>query len=74
MTINIESNLAIFSDRLKELMNGKSILAFSKEIGIPEKTLNSWVNKKYIPKVDGLIFLAQKFNCSIDYLVGLSEH
>ncbi len=70
---NLDHIKNVFSDRLKEFMNGESILAFSKKIDIPERTLNSWVNKQVMPKVDYLIMLAKRFNCSIDYLVGLED-
>jgi len=63
-----------FSERLREFMDDKSILAFSKAIDIPEQTINAWIRKKTAPSMEYLIALAQKFNCSIDYLVGLTDN
>jgi len=70
---NLENHKTIFAERLKEHLNGKSVSAFSKSIGIPERTLNSWTRKETTPRMEYLIILAQELSCSIDYLVGLEN-
>jgi len=71
---NFEFNKEDFTLILKSLLDGNSILAFSKKVDIPHRTINSWINKKYKPSIDHLIKLAQYFDCSIDYLVGLKDY
>ena len=70
----IDYNREKFALNLRALMEGKSILAFSKCVGIQEKTINGWINKKYSPSIEFLFKLAQYFDCSIDYLVGLKDY
>jgi len=70
---NLEKCRDVFVERLKEQIGSKSILAFSKFVDIPERTLNAWIRKETTPSMEYLILLAQKFNCSIDYLVGLKD-
>jgi len=72
--VNIEFDKEKFVLTLKELINAKSILAFSKIVGIPQRTISSWINKKTAPCIDHLIRLALYFDCSIDYLVGLKDY
>ena len=62
-----------FRERLTEHMQEKSILAFSKIIGIPERTLYSWVNGEKFPGFENLILLSMKFNCTTDYLLGIED-
>ena len=69
----IEEHKDIFAERLKDFLNGKSILAFSKTLGIPQRTLSGWITKETTPRMEYLILLAQTFSCSIDYLVGLED-
>jgi len=70
----IEYDREKFAFNLRSLMEGKSILAFSKLVNIQEKTINNWINKKYSPNIEFLFKLAQYFDCSIDYLVGLKDY
>ena len=63
-----------FSLILKGLMEGKTIVAFGKVVGIPQRTINSWINKTRIPTIENLIILAKHFDCSVDYLIGLKEY
>lgn len=73
MNFDLNKYKDAFADSLIELMNGKSIVQFSKEIGLPGNTVNNWILKKVLPRTEYLIILAQKFNCSIDYLLGLEK-
>lgn len=63
---NLEAIKSIFSERLRELLNGESILQFGKKIEIPERTINSWINKKVKPRLDYVVMLANYFDCSAD--------
>ena len=64
-----------FQDSLKELMDSKKLsrLGLSKQIGIPSATIDTYFNKNYYPQMDIAIKLARFFNCSLDYLFGLSN-
>lgn len=67
--------LAIFSDRLKELINEKynSVKEFAVEIKIPYSTINSWILKKRQPTILYLRKLAEHFKVSADYLIGMEN-
>lgn len=45
---------------------------FSQEIGINERIVNRWFHLKYYPSAENAIRLAVFFDCSVDYLFGLS--
>jgi len=70
---NLEMYKSMFAERLCEYLNGRSIASFSKIIGVPERTLNSWIRKETTPRMEYLILLAQELGCSLDYLVGLED-
>ena len=63
----------LFVERLKEAIDGKSIAIFSKFVGIPDRTINSWVRKITTPNMEYIIRLAQKLGCSAGYLLGLED-
>ncbi|MCL2847764.1 MAG: helix-turn-helix domain-containing protein [Firmicutes bacterium] len=70
---NLDTYKTTFAERLIEHLDGKSISAFSKTLGIPGRTLNSWIQKITTPRMEYLILLAKELRCSIDYLVGLED-
>ncbi|MCL2555882.1 MAG: helix-turn-helix domain-containing protein [Firmicutes bacterium] len=72
-TENFDIYKEAFADSLLEFMDEKSIEQFAKMIGIPSRTIRDWLKKTYLPKSEYLIILAKKFNCSIDYLLGLES-
>jgi len=72
--ITLEKSREVFADRLTDYLNGRSILATSKILGVKERTLNGWIRKEAVPSLEGLLYLAQKMNVSIDYLVGLKDY
>ena len=68
-------DLAIFSSRLKELIdsqgaNGKTI---APEIGISEAAVSRYLRMLRIPDVNSIIKIAEYFNVSTDWLLGLSD-
>lgn len=64
-----------FQERLSELLeeNNLSRLKLANSIGITSTTINDYFNKNYYPKIDIAIKMAKFFNCSLDYLFGLTE-
>ena len=63
MYINIEAERARLKLSLDEL---------SGKIGVERKTLYAWQRNGKIPAT-ALIKLSEVFNCSVDYLLGLTE-
>ncbi len=55
---------------LKDLIAqlGMTQREFSQKTGIPEITVNSWVSKKRMPKLDSAVSLAVCLNCSLKTL------
>lgn len=65
----------IFSSRLKALRkeSGMSQDAVCRKIGEKQGTYSTWEIGKYEPPLGVLIKLAQLFNVSADYLLGIQE-
>lgn len=63
-----------FQESLKELLDDNKIsrLQLAKNIGIDYSTINGYFNKNYYPHLDIAIKIANYFECSLDYLFGLS--
>lgn len=43
--------------------------------GIPLTKINNWLDpeKKSVPKADSLVIMAKYFDCSVDYLLDLTD-
>lgn len=61
--------------RIKELRieNGLSQQALGKEIGVSQKAVDYWERGVNEPKASYIVLLAEKFNVSADYLLGLRD-
>lgn len=66
--------LALFAQILEKLMDqsGLNQTGLAKATGIPQTTLSRWL-KDTEPNLSGLRTLAQFFDCSVDYLCGISS-
>jgi transcriptional regulator with XRE-family HTH domain len=64
-----------FNERLKELRieKGLSAKALGKNIGVSDAAILNWENDVNDIKSEHLIKLAQYFNVSTDYLLGLED-
>ena len=64
-----------FKDRLSELIEQKKITPYRvcKELHLETAMMTDWTRKGTLPNFDNLIMLTDYFNCSADYLLGLSE-
>lgn len=62
-------------NRLKELRKGKGLTqkTFSKEIGIPLRTLQNWENGESNIKPEKAEMLADYFDVNVSYLLGYSD-
>ena len=65
-----------FQESLKELLDDNNIsrLQLSKKINVDYSTINGYFNKDYYPQLDIAMQIAKFFNCSLDYLYGLSDN
>lgn len=64
-----------FVERLKELMfdNQTDAKKLAKAIGASPSTVYSYLEKLYLPRTPRLVRIADYFNCSLDFLLGLKE-
>lgn len=64
-----------FSERLKELRaeSGLSAMALGKSIGVSDMAILRWENGKSDITSENLKKLAEFFNVTTDYLLGLTE-
>ena len=64
----------IFVERLSALLEEKNItqLQFSKEIGVSNVTISRYLTGERRPQIDVAIKMANFFNVSLDYLMGIS--
>ena len=65
-----------FKDRIKELRQEKalSVGAFAEKLGKSESAIRMWETGKAKPDADTLITLSEYFNCSTDFLLGISNY
>lgn len=63
----------MFSKRLKELRTSLDLsqAQFASEIGFSQSAIYTWENQTREPGINALIKIAQYFNTSVDYLIGL---
>lgn len=64
-----------FQERLQELLveNNMSRLQLAKALNISSTTINGYFNNNYYPQISIAIAMAKYFNCSLDFLFGLSD-
>ena len=65
----------LFVERLKELLSesGKMQKDICKDMGIPKQKLTRWKTGYNEPSLDELIMIANYFNVTSDYLLGLED-
>lgn len=61
-----------FTKRFREILkqSGKTRYLISKQTGLTQTQLSNWYLGKQTPKLASLVYLADYFNCSLDYLAG----
>lgn len=66
----------VFAKRIKELREGRgmSVRQLAAELGIGNSSLSQYENCKRTPGIDVCKKIADYFDVSSDYLVGLSEN
>lgn len=65
-----------FGDRLKQARKerGMSPDTFAARVGVATCQVTGYENRGRQPRLDTLIAIAQVLDCSLDWLVGLSEN
>ena len=69
-------NLSKFAETLCDLMfekNNITAKALSAELNIPAPTITRYRKAQHIPTIDNLVKIADYFNCSTDFLLGLEN-
>ena len=67
--------MKIFAQRLRELRQDKhlSMKQLAKELNTTDAAISNWENEVNEPKISYLVNIAQFFNVSTDYLLGLED-
>jgi len=75
MERNIEFNIKIFSERLKELRleTGVGQNKLAEDLGLSNASISYWENEKQEPSASAIFKLAKYFNVSADYLLGIRD-
>ena len=71
----INISMKEFSESLAELMseNGFTNQSLADGLAIERSTISRYLRDEKMPSFENLVALAQKFNCSTDYLLGLTD-
>ncbi len=66
----------VFCERIKELRQDKKVgqVELAKSIGVSKGVISLWENGLREPTMSSLIALAEFFEVSIDYLVGMKDY
>jgi transcriptional regulator with XRE-family HTH domain len=66
----------IFCERLRSLRQSHDLTLeqLANELGLVKQTINNWEKGVRAPSLEASIALAEYFNVSLDYLVGLSDN
>ena len=67
--------MPIFAEKLKDLRTDKglSLKELAKELKVSDVTIGRWEKQQRIPNIIELKKIAEFFNVSADYLLGLQE-
>ena len=68
-------DLSNFAERLSELLFEHNINAsqLGEELGCGNATISHYLTERYFPNLEMTIRMANYFNCSTDYLLGITE-
>jgi len=64
-----------FSERLKDLRLEKELSQrqLSRETGVSQNAIAHWENEKRVPNANAVIKLADYFNVTTDYILGITN-
>jgi len=68
--------IIIFLERVQELVSKAKISKrkFLKELGLNHNAYNDWKKKQFIPSGEAVAKIANYFNVSADYLLGITDN
>lgn len=68
-------NLTKFAERLKDLVDESQLTAteIGEKLGLGNSAISHYMTGRYMPNLQTTIKLADYFNCSIDYLLGITD-
>lgn len=68
-------SLSLFAERLSDLKEefGLSNLQLEKICGCKNQSVSTWLTRNVYPKIINLLRLSDYFQCSIDYILGLTD-
>lgn len=68
--------MKIFCERLKELRNENNLSAkkLAQILNVSDSTVIRWEKEEIVPSIEHLKNIAQFFNVSSDYLLGLTDY
>ena len=68
--------MATFSDRIKNLMdeNNLNYVQMGEKTGMSKSVIRDWVMQGHYPNAFNLMIVAQTFDVSCDWLLGMSNH
>lgn len=70
--IKYQNNLQdIFAEYFAQ--TGLNVNSFAAKFNISESKIYYWLNGTYLPAIQNYILLADIFQCSVDYLIGITE-
>ena len=63
------------NERIKSLRKNYNLsqVELGKQLGVTKQCVSNWENDNILPSIDMLIKLAQFFNVTTDYILGLSN-
>lgn len=69
-------NNQIFFDIIDDYIkrNDINMNTFSRIVNICQSSISDWMHYHYFPSINSALKIADFFNCSLDYLFGLSEN
>jgi len=69
-------NLSIFAERLKDFMIEKDVdtTALIDIAKVNRTSVNNYLAGNRFPSIDALVRIADKFECTTDYLLGISDN
>ena len=63
----------MFSQRLMELIGGRSVTGFAKRVGLQQTAIDRYVKKKRSPNAEAIITISTECCVSADWLLGLTD-
>jgi Helix-turn-helix. len=64
---------SIFSSRMRELQQGRSVSSFAKFCGLSQQAMDRYIKAQRMPPADAITQIARICDVSADWLLGLSD-